>query len=74
MKIKRFRSDWNGCKSDKAYHPTPTIEQIKEALKNKKVIVDNRIIFAEGTVCEVRVRIGNDFAVNTYRDLYSITY
>jgi len=74
MKITRFRSEWNGTRSDKAYHPKPSIEQVNEALKIGKVIINERIIFASGTCVEVRARIGNNLTHNTYRDLYSITY
>ena len=74
MKLTRFRSDWNGVRSEKANHDEPSIDQVNEALKAGKVVDGDKLIFACETVVEVRTRIGNGCGGNTYRDLYSIKF
>ena len=72
MKLIRFRSDWNGCKSDTAYHKKPTLKQVKTALKEGKTYSENCVIFAKDTCVEVKTSTQNGFNGNIYRDLYSI--
>ena len=72
MKLRRFQSDWNGIKSDKAYNPKPTASQVKEAFAKGKVYSGDCIIFAKGYCVEVKSITGNKLAHNTYRDLYSV--
>ena len=71
MTLRRFRSDWNGRHSDKAYNPRPTIKQVKEALLTGKLRFGDCMIFAKGYVVEVRTSTGSSLTHNTYRDLYS---
>lgn len=74
MKLERFRSDWNGQASDKAYHDEPKPKLVKQALLSGKAeSFGNCIVLAKDSVCEVRTRLANGIGSgNVYRDLYYI--
>lgn len=72
MKLERFRSDWNGQRSEKAYNQEPSAQTVQQALTLGRVVVGDAQIFAEGNLVEVRVFVGNGISGNMYRDLYRI--
>lgn len=72
MKLTRFRSDWNGLKSDKAYFAEPLENQVKQALDGVFVRMPNCIILGKDNLIEVRHSVDNGQRLNVYRDLYRV--
>ena len=72
MKLEHFRSDWNGQRSDKPYHAKPSADTITKAQSEGKAYQGNCVVFASDSLVEVRMRIVDGIALNSYRDFYSI--
>lgn len=74
MKLERFRSDWNGQKSDEAYFDIPKPKLVKQALLSGAAeSFGSQIVLAKDGIVEVRTRIQNGLNTgNVYRDLYRI--
>jgi hypothetical protein len=73
MKFEHFRSDLNGCKSEKPYHKAPTEDEVNKIWHNEKVLRDDGCrVFADDNMVEIRMGISNGIAGNIYRDFYRI--
>lgn len=72
MKLEHFYSAWNDTRSDKPYHKTPSEAVISQAKENGKAYEGNCVVFASDNLVEVRMRLIDGIAMNSYKDFYRI--
>lgn len=72
MTLKHFFSAINDSQSKTPFHREPTEKEVKIAIEQRKLVLNDFTIFSDGSFVEVKKTIPNGFGGNVYRDLYSI--